>query len=211
MCTILCIKPSVCKSIWDIKSNGNKLFTVVSPGKVYLSTDLGLSWVNRSEGLPQSEESTLFVYKDYLFSAHLYGPNVYVSTDEGQTWILKNEGLKTDPYANNVYSFAAIDDYVFVGDSYGICRAKLSDLVSDVKDNSSNTADIDFYPNPASDFINVPAYLGWEYQVYDLLGNCVLSGLIDSESINVSALSTGFYTIRIYKEGKQFVGKVMKQ
>jgi len=84
-------------------------------------------------------------------------------------------------------------------------------LVSDVKDNSFNTADIDFYPNPASDYINVPAYLGWQYQIYDLLGNCILSGLIDSESINVSALSTGFYTIRIYKEGKQLVGKVMKQ
>ena len=67
------------------------------------------------------------------------------------------------------------------------------------------------FPNPASDYINEPAYLGWQYQIYDLLGNCILSGLIDSESINVSALSTGFYTIRIYKEGKQLVGKVMKQ
>lgn len=66
-------------------------------------------------------------------------------------------------------------------------------------------------PNPARDYITVDPYIGWDYQIYDLLGNNVQSGVIDSERINVSALSTGFYTIRIFKNGKQYVSKIMKE
>ncbi len=68
-----------------------------------------------------------------------------------------------------------------------------------------------FYPNPARDFINTTAYLGWQYQIYDLLGSCVQTGLIDSENINVASLPAGFYTIRFFKEGKQVVQKMMKE
>jgi hypothetical protein len=67
------------------------------------------------------------------------------------------------------------------------------------------------FPNPARDFINTAAYLGWQYQIYDLLGSCVQSGMVDAENINVAALPTGFYTVRFFKEGKQVVEKLMKE
>jgi hypothetical protein len=44
----------------------------------------------------------------------------------------------------------------------------------------------------------VPAYLGWQYQIYDLLGNCVQSGVIESDKINISQLSAGVYYLEIY-------------
>jgi len=67
------------------------------------------------------------------------------------------------------------------------------------------------FPNPTRDFINTAAYLGWQYQIYDLLGSCVQSGMIDAENINVASLPTGFYTVRFFKEGKQVVEKLMKE
>ena len=67
------------------------------------------------------------------------------------------------------------------------------------------------FPNPTRDFINTAAYFGWQYQIYDLLGSCVQSGMIETENINVAALPTGFYTVRFFKEGKQVVEKLMKE
>lgn len=184
-------------------------------GSILLSSDGGASWRNIKSGLGKSCVSAIVSNDSYIFAgtdSEWDNGSVYISTNDGESWIEKNEGFPAISLYG-ISSFAIKEDTIFAGLSYGngIYRAKISDLVSDVKDNSSNTADIDFFPNPVSDYINASPYPGWEYQIYDLLGNCILSGLIDSESINVSALSTGFYTIRIYKESKQFVGKVMKQ
>ena len=83
------------------------------------------------------------------------------------------------------------------------------------KDPQINQATI--YPNPASDYIyiNSPLTDGaggvWEYQIYDLLGNCVQRGIIESDKINISKLSTGFYTVRFNNGGKQVVVKMMKE
>ncbi|MBP7215602.1 MAG: T9SS type A sorting domain-containing protein [Candidatus Kapabacteria bacterium] len=71
-------------------------------------------------------------------------------------------------------------------------------------------------PNPARDYIYINSSLidgvgVWEYQIYDLLGNCIQSGLIESDKINISQLSTGFYTVRFFNDGKQVVEKMMKE
>ncbi|HOV92937.1 MAG TPA: hypothetical protein PLC04_07675, partial [Candidatus Kapabacteria bacterium] len=39
-----------------------------------------------------------------------------------------------------------------------------------------------------------------ELKYYDLLGNCVQSGLIYTDRINISSLPAGFYTVRFYKD-----------
>ena len=67
------------------------------------------------------------------------------------------------------------------------------------------------FPNPARDFINTAAYFGWQYQIYDLLGSCMQSGIIDAGNISVAPLPAGFYTVRFFKEGKQVVEKMMKE
>jgi photosystem II stability/assembly factor-like uncharacterized protein len=182
---------------------------------IVVSNDGGASWINIKSGKEKSCVSAIVSYDSYIFAgtdSEWYDGSVYISTNNGESWIEKNDGFPAISLFG-IRSFAIKENTIFAGlsNGNGIYRAKISDLVSDVKDNSFNTADIDFFPNPASDYINASQYIGWQYQIYDLLGNCILSGLIDSESINVSALSMGFYTIRIYKEGKQFVGKVMKQ
>ena len=75
----------------------------------------------------------------------------------------------------------------------------------------------DLYPNPAGDYIYINSPLiegvggGWQYQIYDILGNCVQSGMIESNKINISQLSSGFYTVRFFNGGKQVVEKMMKE
>jgi|GEM_PF-1758524 len=72
-------------------------------------------------------------------------------------------------------------------------------------------AHIPLSPNPARDYIIATQYIGWDYQIYDLLGNCVQSGLIYTDRINISSLPAGFYTMRFFKDGKQIFEKMMKE
>ncbi|HOV91617.1 MAG TPA: T9SS type A sorting domain-containing protein [Candidatus Kapabacteria bacterium] len=170
-------------------------------GLIVVSNNDGASWINIKSGRETSCVSAIVSNDSYIFSGTDsewdYG-SVYISTNNGESWIEKNDGLPASIFG--IRSFAIKENTIFAGlsNGNGIYRAKISDLVSDVKDNSFNTADIDFYPNPASDYINVPAYLGWQYQIYDLLGNCVQSGVIESDKINISQLSAGVYYLEIY-------------
>jgi len=72
-------------------------------------------------------------------------------------------------------------------------------------------------PNPARDYIyiNSPfleSIFGiWLYQIYDILGNCVQNGIIETDKINISGLATGFYTVRFFNGQKQKVEKLMKE
>jgi len=76
---------------------------------------------------------------------------------------------------------------------------------------------ISIFPNPASDYIYISSTLingtgvVWKYQIYDILGNCVQNGTIESDKINISRLSSGFYTVRFFNGGKQVVEKMMKE
>ena len=71
--------------------------------------------------------------------------------------------------------------------------------------------DLSIYPTPARDYINVTDFLSWQYQIYDLLGNCVQSGIIESDKINISQLYPGFYTVRFFSGSRQMVEKMMKE
>ncbi|HPD33946.1 MAG TPA: T9SS type A sorting domain-containing protein [Candidatus Kapabacteria bacterium] len=72
-------------------------------------------------------------------------------------------------------------------------------------------------PNPASDYIYINSSLVegtggvWQYQIYDILGNCVQSGTIESNKINIARLLTGFYTLRFFCGEKQIVEKLIKE
>ncbi|MEN6510759.1 MAG: T9SS type A sorting domain-containing protein, partial [Chloroherpetonaceae bacterium] len=179
-------------------------------GGVYLSTDMGNSWINESEELPSCMVFALAVKGDYIFASLSCTASMVLSTNMGNTWAVRMKGFADT--TGDVYAFAILGDYIFAGTSGGgVYRAKISDLVLDVKEDDPAPVDIYFYPNPARDFINTAAYIGWQYQIYDLLGSCVQRGLIETERINVAFLPAGFYTIRFFKEGKQVVEKMMKE
>lgn len=68
------------------------------------------------------------------------------------------------------------------------------------------------YPNPARDFVTVSGLNGQEnaktLQVYDLFGRMVLSQKLSgtaTTTINVSALATGFYQVRIGEQIEKLI------
>lgn len=105
------------------------------------------------------------------------------------------------------------DEVVIVGYRIGnkVCGdISMPDTTTGVKEIGDNVEPI-LFPNPARDYITVGPYIGWQYQIYDLLGNRVQSGMIESDKINISQLSSGFYTVRFYNAGTQVVEKMMKE
>jgi len=65
--------------------------------------------------------------------------------------------------------------------------------IDDVSNNSLN-----IYPNPASDFINLPSSLiGESYIIYDVLGKQVNEGVINSTVLQLSNISNGVYYLKV--------------
>ena len=77
--------------------------------------------------------------------------------------------------------------------------------------NSLNIADINFYPNPTSNFVTVRFnnnFLGSKYQIVDNTGRIVLSGVLSDENqiVELNTLSAGIYSFRVIGE----LSKTMK-
>ncbi|MEN6294789.1 MAG: T9SS type A sorting domain-containing protein [Chloroherpetonaceae bacterium] len=206
--------PSIFQNVFSLATTGDSLFAGTYSG-VYLTTDSGLTWDVRN--------GNYYYQVNYIAFS---GKSIFIGTRDG-IWLSNNYGITWKEVSSANWTTQSIlikGDYVFSGcaqaaytspgivSSLGkIYRCKLSDFFLDVKEKGLTSGNSLLYPNPTRDFINTAVYLGWQYQIYDLLGSCVQSGLIDSENINVANLPTGFYTIRFIKEGKQVIEKIMIQ
>ncbi len=203
--------------IADILVEGDNIF-ITRYGEVYFSSDMGNTWINRSNGLPLTQIYDLAMKDNYLFAGTgAVEGDLYLTTDMGINWNRLDFGdLKESP----VMTIEFLGEYVFVGTmSQGIYRAKLSDLVSDVKDNSFNTADIDFYPNPASDYIYVDIPDDFapvkSIEIYDQVGRLLKtvsydSLITNSISINVDNLAPSIYFLKIQTNDSYFFKKFIK-
>ncbi|MCE5304757.1 T9SS type A sorting domain-containing protein, partial [bacterium] len=187
--------------IYSIAIDGNNIYLGTYEEGVYKSTDYGTTW--EQKGFVNSYIPALAIYKSNVFAGSFEG-GVYLSSNQGTTW----ERIGLDTLIVN--EFIIDGDYIFAQSGIGFYRAKLSDLVSDVKEDAKRSSHA-IFPNPSLDFINTEEYLGWHYQIYDLLGNCMQSGLIDSDNITIASLPTGIYTVRFFKGGEQKIEKLIKE
>ncbi|HOV92932.1 MAG TPA: T9SS type A sorting domain-containing protein [Candidatus Kapabacteria bacterium] len=193
------------------KVKGDTLFIGGWGEGMLRSTDYGDNWEKINSGLTMPDVRSYLVKDDIIFigTAALDGPEggVYYSTNGGDLWIQKSEGL-TNLWVRDL---ATIGDYIFAATQKdGVFRAKISDIITSVNDNDPMNSNL-IYPNPANDFINISPYSGWNYEIYDLLGNNMQSGFIDSDKINVASFLPGFYTIRFSNATKTEVRKFIKQ
>ena len=150
----------------------------------FISTDKGETWENTGLSFYYNNYSTplansILIYKDIFFIANDKN-GVFVSTDMGNSFEARNEGLILKGRSSSS-AITVNDDYIFVslcGMEPGInClfRAKINDLVSNVREDHNFTSNSSIYPNPAGDYIyiNSPPIDGvggvWQYQIYDLL------------------------------------------
>jgi len=70
------------------------------------------------------------------------------------------------------------------------------------------------YPNPAKDMITISSSIALNnavYTIYDITGKQVLNANLNSNTINVSKLSTGIYVLKITVDGKNKTQKLIKE
>ena len=181
--------------VYSLIINENDIFAGTEYGGIFLSIDNGDSW--KYIGKKDTIIATLLVKDNYI----LAGGGFYVSSNNGKDWTNYLNGI-------GVLSITINGEYVFVGTaSYGVLRAKLSDLgLTDVKE-QEQTNEIKIIPNPASDEFrlkfNTPSGTTVQLSVFDLLGNCILSQALQStegtneKTINCEKLPQGYYFVKI--------------
>ncbi|MBI5324527.1 MAG: T9SS type A sorting domain-containing protein [Ignavibacteriae bacterium] len=114
-------------AILSLAINGNNIFAGSIRLGVYLSTDEGENWVQKSNGLPYYANGDTSYIPD-IFSLKFVGNNifagtnigVYLSTDNGDNWIPRNNGLFQIDSFNSVYSITNIGHNIFAGARYGV-------------------------------------------------------------------------------------------
>ena len=71
-------------------------------------------------------------------------------------------------------------------------------------DENSIIQDVNIYPQPAQDVLNVHLelnqHISLKYEIADITGRKILSGKLDSEKIDISNLSRGNYVIKLHNE-----------
>jgi uncharacterized surface protein with fasciclin (FAS1) repeats len=77
--------------------------------------------------------------------------------------------------------------------------------------NEVSIADLNFYPNPATENISIDNFTTGNYQILNSLGQMVKSGKIENNLISVLDLESGSYIVRFTNEEGNFQGKLIKQ
>ncbi len=72
------------------------------------------------------------------------------------------------------------------------------------------TLELDYFPNPTTDIVNLKNITQGEYQVFSFDGKIVLGGILSGNTIRVDDLATGTYIIRILNESTVSQAKLMK-
>jgi photosystem II stability/assembly factor-like uncharacterized protein len=216
---------------------GKFFFTGTYDGRIFMYDIRDTTWGNiNNKGLPRfghnnhitaiaSNDTALFAVCQFV------GLNIglFYSTDEGNTWnklnvpIVKNEGyLDFNPQINSLYIKG---NYLFAGtNSFGIWKASLADLVTDVKDKNNEIPSKytleQNYPNPfnpttiikydisEAGFVSLKVYdiLGREVQT--LVNNYKNKGTYEV-NFNGSNLASGVYLYKLKAGSFTSIKKMM--
>lgn len=187
---------SDCHSI-DIDNSGNVYFS-----GLYITNDFHIQG-NYLPGV--SGEVNTFIAK--INSSGTFG------------WSLKPEGVNAITNKVNALADGSVvasgyykTDVTF-GDTglTGFSQASFKDFIAKVSTTSLSTPDtsdhsVTMYPNPVITILNIGnnAFLSKRYSIWDATGRVVKSGITDG-SIDVSPLSSGFYTITVNNKNSKFI------
>lgn len=178
---------------WDIRDANNVV--VASDG------NYPMSWV-----IPPPEVYTIALSSGYYtlnmydtFGDGIWSPGGYVLESN----VVIASGNETNPMANTVTTPFCIDT--------SLNRAASTNVIVS---NSSTKPVTEIYPNPVLDLLHVKHadHKNKSYLIVDLTGKTVLKGLFDSEnSIDVSRIQPGLYTLSITSEGETAYHKFIKK
>jgi len=206
------------RSPFFITFKGDSIYVAEAGRGIFLTSDFGKSWKQVLYSFDGVYHPIIFINDTMVVGDPRGGFSISTAGGEDIQYSYDNRHVSALLFYNG-YLFAGYNwDISFA--SGKIIRWKWSDIKYFVRVASvgeeTNSANIFIFPNPARDYVYFNSSLidgagMWQYQIYDILGNCAQSGAIESNKINISRLSSGFYTVRFFNGGKQVVEKMMKE
>jgi hypothetical protein len=135
----------------------------------------------------------------------VWGDNTYTEVKDG---LAANEEISLYVWSkkeNKEYPIL-IKEYkdLLSNQSYSETLRFVSDGIFEVvltKDNISSVSELDsqleIYPNPAQDYINITNHNYETYSILDLLGNKIQSGTLEGKNIPIRSIPAGTYLLRL--------------
>lgn len=182
--------------------NNSRLFAGTDYG-IYLSTNSGINWTKSFDTVV----TTSFAASgNNLFAGTNNG--VILSTNSGASWTSVNTGLSN----LIVRSLILTGSYLFAGTDKGVYRRPLSEMVTSVKQSSTQMPEryslSQNYPNPFNPSttlrFSIPEQSTVRFSIFNTLGQTI-SEMVNEvkdagsyeQSFNASQLSSGIYFYRI--------------
>lgn len=195
--------------IVTLAHSSDALYVHVRTEGIFVSKNNGESWSEATNGLGTDSRDRVrsFAYQDKnIFVTTQKG--VYYSDNYGRNWNELNDGLINVDTGEIVI----LNDTLYVGTyGNGIWKHDIESIPLSISESSTND-NLDFYPNPASNDINIvlPIYQNGEIQIFDLMGRNVLSKkLYKSGNIDVSNISNGTYILSLRLNDKIKTSKLI--
>ena len=170
-----------------------------------------------------SAAKRLYSIREYIYGKQVryYTPNIHTQSVNGRNELLITYSInystddKQDITVNvnnekivgndTVVKGAYIDPYFYrvkgVRVPYSILGIPAVDPTPSEIKNSPST-EIELYPNPANEFINLKSAISLEgsaFEVYNMMGSVSNVGKIKENKVGIQSLSTGFYKLVIKK------------
>lgn len=162
---------------------------------VWLSTDNGDSWVQKSDGLPPDpyNSSIIRVNGKLVSSVKFGGSGVFYSDDDGENWVDFSEGL---PFLNSIEKLLVYGDKILAATSDGLWRRDTLDVVTGLTEDENDLPRrlllLQNYPNPFNNRTTIqysleePSIISID--IFDILGRQI-------ESIKAGPQPAGYHRV----------------
>lgn len=194
---------------WSLFNQGatiDAIFSMFNDNTFYAGGEAWIFKLEESEWIPihyTDSQVSDFAHEGSKICAT--GSDAYISIDAGETWTT----ITTPDTIGWLKAVEFYDGYILVGNSTGLYRYPLI-FVSN-SDAQYSTQEIEVYPNPGNDILNITSAPGSENDVFvsvwSLDGNLVLSASYteasQAHSISVSHLASGLYIVQVV-QGERF-------
>jgi len=188
---------------------------------IWLSTDNGNNWEQRSEGLSTDPYNTSIIRVNgkLVTSLHFGGSGIFISEDEGLSWEDFGQGL---PFLSNIEKLIVYEDKIIAATSSGLWQRDTSGVISALEEQTNLPQEFKLFqnfPNPFNSTTKIKFTLTQSLslgervsegrvramlKVYDILGREVAT-LVNEEmpagsyeiEFDAAELTSGIYFYRL--------------
>ena len=212
--------PNTYNNVTFLYTDSNSVYAGVEGAGIYITTNDGLSWSARNNGLATlTSVRCITKYNNYLFIGTDSG-GVYISSNNGLNWVQKNSGLIT----KNIRSLYVKSGYLYSGTyRMGLWRCFLSEIIG-INNISSKIPKSSFlfqnYPNPFNPITSIKFQVENNrlvtIKIYDIIGKEVTTLVNENQSPGIyevmfdgSTLPSGVYFYKLVSEGYSETRKML--